>query len=80
MLKGSYEEAQQNWLAPYFTVLTVFWQVQEDTLLPTYVKLSIQVPAVLLNFRVHGDGVCSWRSDTQRSCTVHLIGCVDGQL
>ena len=64
-----------------FTVLNVFWQVEEDTLyIPTYVKLSIQVSAVLLNFRVHGDGVCSWRSDTQRQCTVHTTGCVDGQL
>ena len=32
VLMGSYEEAQQNWLLPDFTVLTVFWQVQEDTL------------------------------------------------
>ena len=66
------EEAQQNWL------LTPWLHGTESFLAgmrrhTTYVKLNIiQVQAVLLTFSVHGDGVCSWQSDSAMMCTVYL--------
>jgi len=68
------EEAQQNWLLtpwPWLHGTERFLAgMRRHT---TYVKLNIiQVQAVLLTFRVHGDGVCSWQSDSAMMCTVYL--------
>ena len=65
------EEAQQNWLlTPWLHGTDRFLAgMRRHT---TYVKLNIQVQAVLLTFRVQGDGVCFWQSDSVMMCTVYL--------
>ena len=58
VLMCSYEEAQQNLLLPDFTVLTVFWQVQEDTLHTYLCETEYTGTGSSLNFFVSMVMVC----------------------